>query len=333
MKPTFEELRIDDGHNSTFSAYARDPCRSVLINSTFFKSSVELEHPLDFQDVWFGTKSVGKSETVNSAFTLGVLASTNLGPRLTSNSLTDCLFPVGDAELLDTTTLTTGFELFSKFLVPLPAVRIGQRMTHGQSSSNKMKIVATSLHVVDSIEVMKSTSEEHIYTRTDVCVKGCDDFAHRARKGYFFLTEKEANDCATSYTSKSVDKFGQDHLFPLAYPGDQYFIKREGALFACVVVDVLLQITGVRALMCALTRSEKEGEGSGASEAETFGVLQNDFELVVSEEDISFADYTTGVSLFSVSRFTFPIHHILEHVFIKIIGAFIVSGIPSRHGF
>ena len=166
-----------------------------------------------------------------------------------------------------------------------------------------------------------------------MCVKGCDDFAHRARKGYFFLTEKEAKDCATSYTSNSVDKFGQDHLFPLAYPGDEYFIKKEGALYACVVVDVLLPITGVRALMCALTRSEKESEGSGASEVQTLGGLQNDFELAVSEEEISFSDYTAGVSLFSVSRFTIRIHHILEHVFVDVLAAFLVSGIPSRHGF
>lgn len=85
--------------------------------------------------------------------------------------------------------------------------------------------------------------------------------------------------------------------------------------------------------MCALTRSEKETEGSGASEVETLGGLQNDFELAVSEEEISFSEYTAGVSLFSVSRFTFPIHHILEHVFVDVLAAFIVSGIPSRHGF
>ena len=44
----------------------------------------------------------------------------------------------------------------------------------------------------------------------------------------------------------------------------------------------------MRALVCALTRSEKESEGSGASEVETLGGLQNDFELAVSEEEISF---------------------------------------------
>ena len=277
------------------------------MGATFLTESLQLEEQkLALKNVCIATKSTGKPERSSTSFTLAVVALTNRGQRLSSSTLTDVLLPLnGDVEI-DAQTLHFDTTLSSKFLFPLPAVRMGQRLLLAQTSTNKKVVV--SVHVVSSIEILKSPNEDNIYTRTDVVCMGGNSHFTSDRDGGLYLTPiSEETQERMILPRDRRSNFSQDHATPLPYDGDQFFFKKEGTLHAAVVLDILPG-RGFRALVIALTKSENEDEFKSAvaeEEEEDAGSDSDLFELVVKEETMSFFQLRPGVDFFPVSSQSF----------------------------
>jgi len=217
-----------------------DPSRAVILETDVLVQALSEEdaEAADSRKTFcYYTSDGGKKPLLQKSFTLALVSAENRGKSLTSNSSLTLTLPNPAMPEIEGTVTGSRVLVESKYVFPMPALAIGQRVLLRNSQQNSKKTPKPAeVHVVTAYVLVSNPTFLNCYLRTDIVL-------HSSR--YLSVSQPRSNSSLSEELTSRIPNFednsliiGLDHGTPLLYPGDMFYVKEHDDVYGCVVLDI-----------------------------------------------------------------------------------------------